>query len=62
MEAGLTTTDRDALVAALLTAPVIEPGSSAQERLEAFSATLHELRRRGGADKMWNDVGVKGRP
>jgi hypothetical protein len=49
MNAGLSVTDRDALVAALLTAPVVEPGSSAEERINAFKAALQELNRQGGA-------------
>ena len=52
MNGGLTDTDRDTLVAALLTAPVIEPGSSAAERVNAFQATLSELARQGGAAKL----------
>jgi hypothetical protein len=44
--------DLDVLVAALLTAPVIEPGAKAPERIERFTATLRELRRMGGVAKL----------
>lgn len=53
MNDGLTDTDRDTLVAALLTAPVIEPGSSPEERINAFQATLSELARQGGAARLF---------
>jgi hypothetical protein len=53
MSGGLTDADRDTLVAALLTAPVIEPGSSPEERINAFQATLSELTRQGGAAKLF---------
>lgn len=53
MSDGLTDADRDTLVAALLTAPVIEPGSSAEDRVNAFRATLGELNRQGGARKLF---------
>jgi hypothetical protein len=56
MSAGLTNTDRDALVAALLTLPVIEPGSSPQDRINAFRATLRELNRQGGTAKQCGDA------
>ena len=50
---GLTDTDRDTLVAALLTIPVIEPGARPQERVEVFATTLKEIRRRGGVEALW---------
>jgi len=57
MEAGPTTFDWDILVAAVLTVPVIEPGAPAEERIERFKATLHELKRQGGARQIF-DAGV----
>jgi hypothetical protein len=54
METGPTTCDWDILVAAVLTVPVIEPGTPAEERIERFRATPQELRRQGGARKIWN--------
>ena len=59
METGPTTFDWDILVAAVLTVPVIEPGAPADERIERFRATLHELRRQGGAQKI-SSSGEKG--
>lgn len=53
---GLTDTDRDTLVAALLTIPVLEPGARPEERIEIFAATLREIRRRGGAEALWRGV------
>jgi hypothetical protein len=44
--------DLDVIVAALLTAPVIEPGASAPERVERFAATLRHLRKMGGVARL----------
>lgn len=60
MNSGLTDTDRDTLVAALLTAPVVDPGTPAMERIKAFQDTLSELKRQGGAGGLWNATKAAG--
>jgi hypothetical protein len=47
--------DLDVLVAALLTAPVIEPGASPPERIERFAETLRQLRKMGGIARLRAD-------
>ncbi|MDP1966251.1 MAG: hypothetical protein Q8K93_29120 [Reyranella sp.] len=52
MEADSKTHDLDVIVAALLAAPVIEPGASPPERIEKFAETLRHLRKMGGVARL----------
>ena len=56
MADGLSTADRDSIVAAILSAPIIDASMGAEARLEIFRRTLEELTKRGGASRMWFDV------
>lgn len=52
----MTETDRDVLVAAILTAPTIVNGYTGTERVEAFKATLQALAKSGGVRGVVEEV------
>jgi hypothetical protein len=55
-----TPTDRDCIVAAILIAPSLEPGQSAEFKVNKFRDVLKELIKRGGTSQMAFDLRSEG--